>query len=637
MPSFEAFHDIAPNIDVRLFGEAAETGAKLGQAIPNPITSVIEGGLQGYQQGLQFQREQEQNQAIQQENEIRQLTLDNDKELNDLQKQATEAKLHQQIDSYTQSQDDLKTQNAISQKVSSRKPEDIASIYGDPTLRKYLLDNPKFADQVAGAAISTPGISDDIKQQALGSLALSQQLNFRKQYDAIQAHQDLATAKEYDQAQKAFDNVPVIKAAVQGIPESQLPSRVKTIPSGSGVYNADGSLNTSVPLDLKAANDPHKFDLLIDGKKVGSVSNTEAASYLKYRDTIAATQRTLARQSGIYHDAWTFPGTTPQSSTPQTQPSGSPNVPTLNQPEAPASTRTPGPNENPDIVTQSQADFNKVMQAPPPGMTGAAILQRRQNALQITNKVADKTPSKVLNQATSVNQASALQIQVETPPTQSQQIGVGRSLLPPTTLEPNQIMRGVFGTNVSYTVPTPPKFSPKEDVLNRINTDPLTKDEPPLIKGVIAQESGGKRDAESPTGVRGLMQVTKSTAESFGLNRDIPEQGVLAGKLYLAQLAHRFGGNLPLTLAAYNVGPGVISEAIKETGSTDWADIKGYLKDNLSAKKFKEVEYYPEKIINYSTQFMNQGGQGTQALGYLYERNGFVSQTPNPSTQTFES
>lgn len=53
-----------------------------------------------------------------------------------------------------------------------------------------------------------------------------------------------------------------------------------------------------------------------------------------------------------------------------------------------------------------------------------------------------------------------------------------------------------------------------------------------LRQAIIGQESGGNVNAVSPTNVRGKYQVTKATAQGFGLNRDDPwEQPVAAAKL----------------------------------------------------------------------------------------------------------
>lgn len=57
-----------------------------------------------------------------------------------------------------------------------------------------------------------------------------------------------------------------------------------------------------------------------------------------------------------------------------------------------------------------------------------------------------------------------------------------------------------------------------------------------LWRGMAAQESGGDRNAISPTGVRGKYQVTESTAKSYGLDRNDPYQQAEAAAKHLRKL-----------------------------------------------------------------------------------------------------
>ena len=82
----------------------------------------------------------------------------------------------------------------------------------------------------------------------------------------------------------------------------------------------------------------------------------------------------------------------------------------------------------------------------------------------------------------------------------------------------------------------------------------------PLLVAAIAQvESGFDARALSPRGALGLMQVMPETAEQVGVhNVDDPAGNLEAGTRYLACLLRRFDGDLVLSLAAYNAGPGAV-------------------------------------------------------------------------------
>jgi soluble lytic murein transglycosylase-like protein len=80
-----------------------------------------------------------------------------------------------------------------------------------------------------------------------------------------------------------------------------------------------------------------------------------------------------------------------------------------------------------------------------------------------------------------------------------------------------------------------------------------------LLFSVIAAESNFNSRAISRRGARGLMQILPATATRLGV-KDIfdPAQNIDAGTRYLRDLMARYQGDLVLTLAAYNAGPGAV-------------------------------------------------------------------------------
>ncbi|HYN53158.1 MAG TPA: lytic transglycosylase domain-containing protein [Methylotenera sp.] len=85
--------------------------------------------------------------------------------------------------------------------------------------------------------------------------------------------------------------------------------------------------------------------------------------------------------------------------------------------------------------------------------------------------------------------------------------------------------------------------------------------EPALIHAVITVESKHNARALSKKGAYGLMQLMPATAKRFQVSyRDDPKQNILAGAKYLRELLDLFNGDLNLTLAAYNAGPGAVKK-----------------------------------------------------------------------------
>lgn len=85
-----------------------------------------------------------------------------------------------------------------------------------------------------------------------------------------------------------------------------------------------------------------------------------------------------------------------------------------------------------------------------------------------------------------------------------------------------------------------------------------------LINAVIQVESQFAPDAVSPKGARGLMQLMPATAARYGVSRTAelfaPATNIDVGTRHLRELWQTYGGNLELTLAAYNAGVGAVAK-----------------------------------------------------------------------------
>jgi soluble lytic murein transglycosylase-like protein len=83
--------------------------------------------------------------------------------------------------------------------------------------------------------------------------------------------------------------------------------------------------------------------------------------------------------------------------------------------------------------------------------------------------------------------------------------------------------------------------------------------DPRLIAAVARQESALNANAVSPAGACGVMQLMPATARFLGITNIFdPRENVFGGTRYLRTLLDTFHGDLDLTLAAYNAGPGAV-------------------------------------------------------------------------------
>lgn len=101
--------------------------------------------------------------------------------------------------------------------------------------------------------------------------------------------------------------------------------------------------------------------------------------------------------------------------------------------------------------------------------------------------------------------------------------------------------------------------------------------DPRLLTAVARQESALNPGAVSPVGACGIMQLMPATARFLGVTNVFDaRENVFGGARYLRTLLDTFHGDLDLTLAAYNAGPGAVQ---KYRGVPPYRETQSYVKN----------------------------------------------------------
>ncbi|MEK6713715.1 MAG: transglycosylase SLT domain-containing protein [Nitrospirota bacterium] len=140
----------------------------------------------------------------------------------------------------------------------------------------------------------------------------------------------------------------------------------------------------------------------------------------------------------------------------------------------------------------------------------------------------------------------------------------------------------------------------------RNNLDPF------LVNAIIREESWFNKEAVSPAGALGLMQLMPGTAkrmakESYAGRESLfdPEVNIELGTRFFAERLKQFDGNIFLAIASYNAGPEAVEKWITER---DGVELDEFIEDI----PYKETREYVKKVFRSYMEYHRLNKENTR-------------------------
>ena len=154
--------------------------------------------------------------------------------------------------------------------------------------------------------------------------------------------------------------------------------------------------------------------------------------------------------------------------------------------------------------------------------------------------------------------------------------------------------------------------------------------EPRLVAAIVSVESRFNANAVSRRGAEGLMQLMPETAAYLEVQDSFdPRDNLDGGVRHLKRLMHRFHGNLPLTLAAYNAGENAV---INHRGIPPYRETRQYV--------IRVLRRYDQDAARAFAQQLAQSAAASRPkiarVGYVGRATAAVPPTPAPEPALVE-
>jgi soluble lytic murein transglycosylase len=145
-----------------------------------------------------------------------------------------------------------------------------------------------------------------------------------------------------------------------------------------------------------------------------------------------------------------------------------------------------------------------------------------------------------------------------------------------------------------------------------------------IALGIMRQESSFDIGAVSSSGARGLMQLmpftARDVAKQLGIPTSLPvltsdpDHNMRLGTTYIRDMLSRFGGSLPMAVAAYNAGPHRVDQWLGDIGDPRPSAARLDMIDWIELIPFNETRNYVQRVLENIVIYRARRNEDTPTL-----------------------
>lgn len=194
---------------------------------------------------------------------------------------------------------------------------------------------------------------------------------------------------------------------------------------------------------------------------------------------------------------------------------------------------------------------------------------------------------------------------------------------------------GIQGVRYMWEYAYPKAYENSVQLYSRQNGIPRE-----LVWSIIRAETQYRKEAVSPVGALGLMQIMPNTGRQLAKLSQMsgfqvttllePEMSIRLGSKYLSRLMKIFKDRVPLTAAAYNAGPHRVQSWLHNFGHLEMDEFIEHI-------PFLETRNYVKRVVSFFHVYKSLYSNDKQGMSWLAQPVNVPAMNPLPTKESWDA